>query len=116
VNEPRTTPTHPTPQHTFAQTGVRYTAKPGGQQRRIRWFVGLHLAAVGTVYAVASSIGGGWNQPMPPLPGTLSTATTPVTLPMDAKTDTRATGASQPEWTQRAELAAPWEPPQGSQP
>ncbi len=85
----------------------------GSHRPRVRLFVALHLAAVGTIYAVALVVGGGLaGPPMPPLAVAMAKAhpapevqsplvVMPAALPV-APSPT-------PEWTRRPEIAAPWE-------
>jgi hypothetical protein len=81
------------------------------RRRQVRWFVALHLGAVGGMYALALSVGGGYA--MPPFPVNERTQWRPVTAA------TAATVAPRPEppspdsgerihLPQTADLAAPW--------
>ena len=85
----------------------------GSQRRRVRFFVVLHLGAVGTIYAVAMVVGGGFAGPlMPPL--TVAMAR-PEVAPATQHPSVAAPAAvpvapsPTPEWTRRPEIAAPWE-------
>lgn len=89
------------------------TAQAGRHRRGVRIFVALHLAAVGTLYAAAVTVGGGFaGPPMPPIaharasPPALPAA--PALAPA-APERHAATPAFPPDWTRRAEIAAPWE-------
>ena len=85
----------------------------GSQRRRVRFFVALHLGAVGTIYAVAMVVGGGLaGPPMPPLTVAMArpqvapatqhpSVAAPVAVPVEP--------SPTPEWTRRPEIVAPWE-------
>ncbi|GAP36792.1 hypothetical protein ISF6_2632 [Piscinibacter sakaiensis] len=82
----------------------------------MRVFVALHLAAVGIIYAIAVTLGGGFaGPPMPPITvATASPPAVPVTRALAPPTSQPTTSllapAPQPDWTRRAEIPAPWEP------
>lgn len=98
---------------TDADTDASGTEQAGRQRRGVRLFVALHLAAVGVIYAVAVTVGGGFaGPPMPPItvamasPPKLSVGRTPApALPMTQP----LAPAPLPDWTRRAEIPAPWE-------
>lgn len=77
----------------------------------MRLFVALHLVAVGTILALSVAIGGGFEgPPMPPV--LMAAATLPVSAPLPAPPAPVADPSPalvRPEWTRRAEIAAPWE-------
>ena len=78
-------------------------------RRRVRWFVAAHLGAVCMLYGVTFAIGGGWAHGLPP---DLRVAAAPVgPLPLAAPVaDSAVARVGLPDWAQRAELVAPWEP------
>jgi hypothetical protein len=80
--------------------------------------VALHLGAVGTIYVVALVLGDGFAGPTMP-PPTVAMASPQAALSAPGPTATSpaaptfaptAAPAPLPEWTRRAEVAAPWEP------
>lgn len=89
-------------------------AEPAGaQRRRVQVFVILHLAAVGIIYAIAATVGGGFSgPPMPPItaarpslpvtPGALAPASELATTQLLAQPPL-------PDWTSRHDIPAPWE-------
>jgi hypothetical protein len=85
----------------------------GSQRRRVRFFVALHLGAVGTIYAVAVVVGGGFaGPPMPPLTVAMArpeVAPTTQHPSVAAPVAVPAIPAALPDWTSRSEIAAPWE-------
>ena len=85
----------------------------GSQRRRVRFFVALHLGAVGTIYAVAVVVGGGFaGPPMPPLTVAMARPqAAPATQPpsVAAPVAVPVAPSPTPEWTRRPEIAAPWE-------
>lgn len=96
------------------------SAPSRSHRRGLRLFVALHLGAVGAIYAVALAIGGGRaGPPMPPLAAAVAVAATRAPAPASQveptahlvdPTPSRTEGPSTlPAWTQRAEVAAPWE-------
>ncbi len=98
-----------------AGTDTRTANSPdsaGGQRRRVRLFVALHVGAVLGLYALAVGLGGGLA--MPPLPPQ-ALATAPALAKARAPVhgaaapDVAATPGALPAWTQRAEIAAPWD-------
>jgi len=76
--------------------------------------VALHLGAVVAIYEVAVVVGGGFaGPPMPPLTVAMASPQAALATPVPIATaPTAPTGspAPLPEWTRRAEVAAPWEP------
>jgi hypothetical protein len=90
-------------------------AVPERRHRRgVRLFVALHLGAVGTIYAIALVVGGGFaGTPMPPITTAMASPDhVPATLPEGAETlttDRSVAPVPVPDWTQRTEIAAPWE-------
>jgi hypothetical protein len=79
----------------------------------VRLFVALHLAAVGILYALAVTLGGGFGgPPMPPITGVTAApslaSAAPAPAPAPPTTQPLAP-APLPDWTRRAEIAAPWE-------
>jgi hypothetical protein len=81
--------------------------------RGVREFVALHLAAVGILYALAVTLGGGFvGTPMPPITGAMA-APSPLSAalaPAPARPTTQPLApATLPDWTRRAEIIAPWE-------
>lgn len=88
-------------------------AGAGRHRRGVRLFVALHLVAVGTIYAVAVSVGGGFaGPPMPPatvaLASTPAAPATPATAgPLSAAQPVAP--APLPDWTRRAEIPPPWD-------
>lgn len=94
-------------------------AASGQQRRGVRLFVALHLGAVGTIYAIALAVGGGFSgPPMPPIPTMPPIRVAPATplavppaLTLGGAVPSPRTNAPAraPEWTQRAEVSAPWE-------
>ena len=77
------------------------------ERRRVRWFVSAHLAAVGTLYALALGIGGGWTEHLPPDLRVAAAPAAPVVPALAAAPSART--AEPPDWAQRAELSSPWE-------
>lgn len=85
-------------------------------RRSVRLFVALHLGAVGTIYAIALLVGGGFaGSPMPPIMMAMASPDhAPATLSEPAETqstDRSVAPVPVPDWTRRAEIAAPWEQP-----
>ena len=89
-------------------------AVPEGKHRRgVRLFVALHLGAVGTIYAIALVVGGGFaGSPLPPITTAMASPDhVPATLPERAETLPTVRSAAPvpvPDWTRRTEIAAPW--------
>lgn len=90
-------------------------AVPERRHRRgVRLFVALHLGAVGAIYAVAVVVGGGFSGP--PMPLLTAAMAAPQPNPASPAPFVAVPGAQTavpaplPEWTRRAEVAAPWEP------
>jgi hypothetical protein len=76
-------------------------------------FVALHVAAVGILYALAVTLGGGFvGPPMPPITGAMAVpslvSAAPAPAPAQPTTQPLAP-APLPDWTRRAEIPAPWE-------
>jgi hypothetical protein len=73
----------------------------------------LHLGAVGTIYAAAVLVGGGFaGTPIPPL--TAAMVNLPVAFAVRAPAESAPTARTAapgplPEWTRRAEIPAPWQ-------
>ncbi len=77
------------------------------ERRRVRWFVSAHLAAVGTLYALALGIGGGWAGHLPP---DLRVAAAPAVTAVPTLAEAPAARTvERPDWAQRPELSWPWE-------
>ena len=88
-------------------------AVPARQPRRgVRLFVALHLVAIGTIYAVAWVVGGGFAGPPMPVPTAAMPnlpAIPPAPVPTAPRQQTQTVAqVPLPEWTRRAEVAAPW--------
>lgn len=96
-----------------AETDASGAGQASGPRRGVRVFVALHLAAVGMIYAIAVTVGGGFaGPPMPPI--TVAIASPPAAPATRAPTPPPPTTslpapAPLPDWTRRAELPAPWE-------
>lgn len=95
-------------------TETSEAARAGRQRRGVRLLVALHLGAVGALYAVAVVVGGGFaGPPMPLLTVAMGSPQPALATPVPITTAPAAptgTPAPLPEWTRRAEVAAPWEP------
>lgn len=89
------------------------TALEGPQRRRVRLFVALHLGAVGTIYALALIVGGGFGGlPMPPLTGAPASAAGPSPAPEHAVQHppvVTSAATALPEWARRTEITLPLE-------
>jgi hypothetical protein len=94
--------------HTPTPAQAAPAQAPASQGRRIRWFLAAHLAAVGSVAAVAWFIGGGWSLSMPPVEGP-ATAPGAQTLAAGTAAAPIDTASSLPAWSQRVDVNAPWE-------
>jgi hypothetical protein len=96
-----------------AGTDASGTGKAPGLGRGVRVFVALHLAAVGILYALAVTLGGGFvGPPMPPITGAMAAppAVSAAPAPAPAPPTTQPlVPAPLPDWTRRAEIPAPWE-------
>lgn len=96
-------------------TDASGTEQASGHRRGVRVFVALHLAAVGIIYAIAVTVGGGFaGPPMPPITVAMASppaapATRAPTPPMAQPTTPHHAPAPLPDWTRRAEIPAPWE-------
>lgn len=95
-------------------------AAAGGQRRRVRIFVALHLGAVGAIYAAALIVGGGFAGP-PMAPLTAASASTHRDAPRPTShaqpvAATPSDAAAWPAWMTRADVAAPWAPRPGTTP
>lgn len=83
-------------------------------RRAVRLFVAVHVAGVAAIYGIALVIGGGWGAGVLPLPS--DTQRSAASKPAAARhavaqggQHTPATAQALPGWTQRVEVAAPWE-------
>lgn len=98
-----------------ADTDASAPEKAGGHRRGVRVFVALHLAAVGIIYAIAVTVGGGFaGPPMPPITFAMASppavpATRAPMPPTTQPTTPHLAPASLPDWTRRAEIPAGWE-------
>lgn len=98
-----------------AETDASGTEQAGRHRRGVRVFVALHLAAVGIIYAIAVTLGGGFvGPPMPPITVAMaSPAAAPATRapapPTTQPPTPHLAPAPLPDWTRRAETPAPWE-------
>jgi hypothetical protein len=96
-----------------ASTDASGTEKAPRLGRGVWVFVALHVAAVGILYALAVTLGGGFvGPPMPPITGAMAVpslvSAAPAPAPAQPTTQPLAP-APLPDWTRRAEIAAPWE-------
>ena len=82
-------------------------------RRGVRLFIALHVGAVGTIYAIALIVGGGFaGPPMPPLTVVMAqppTTPAPLAPAVAAQRAPTFEPAPLPEWARRVEITAPWE-------
>ncbi len=94
-------------------TDASGAAEVDRDRRRVRHFVALHLAAVGIIYAVAVTVGGGFaGPPMPPITVTMASppAAPAKRAPAPALSAEQSFYAAVlPDWAHRFEIPAPWE-------
>jgi hypothetical protein len=88
--------------------GDQAAAANATTRRTVHLFVAAHLLGVVAIYGMALAVGGGWSTGVFPPPAAAKMPVASRAAPYTTQ-HTAAPSQALPAWTQRVEVAAPWE-------
>lgn len=92
----------------MSAAGDQAAAANATTRRNVHLFVAAHMLGVVAIYGMALAVGGGWSTGAFPPPAAAKVPVAPRAAPHNAQ-HTAAPPQALPAWTQRVEVAAPWE-------